>query len=206
MVVDDHEVVREGLAALFRRAPDLDLVGAFGSAEQALGEVRALSPDVVVLDQRLPGMSGAVACGEFLRLLPSVAVVILTSAPNRDVLLASLEAGARGFLLKGSSADELVQALRTVAAGGCVLAGGVAGSVAEWARMARAGTDGAQALATRELTVLSLVAEGFTNRDVARKLNLSETTIKRNLRHAIRKLDATDRAQAVAAGMERGLI
>lgn len=206
MVVDDHEVVRAGIAALLEREPDLEVVGTAGSGEEALELVDGLVPDVVVLDHRLPGMSGAAACREIVRRRPATSVVVLTTYLDDGVIHACLAAGAHAYLLKGASGSDLVHAVRAVARGEAVLAPQVVDRVLEWARRAKAIYQEGESLAPHELVVLSLAAQGMSNGEIATRLQMSERTIKAYLSSAMRKLGVTQRAQAVATGILRGLI
>lgn len=206
MVVDDHEVVRAGIAALLEREPGVEVVGTAGSGEELLAHLDGLVPDVVVLDHRLPGMSGAAACREIVRRRPATGVVVLTTFLDDGVIHACLAAGARAYLAKGASGSDLAHAVRAVARGEAVLAPQVVDRVLEWARRAKAIYQEGESLAPHEVVVLSLAAQGMSNPEIGRRLKLSEGTIKAYLRSAMRKLGVTERAQAVAAGIRRGVI
>lgn len=205
MVVEDHEVVRSGIESVLSKAKDLRVVGSFGSAEAALDQLAARSPDVVLLDHRLPGLSGAAAIQEFAGKDPSLGVIMLTTILDDGVLHACLVAGARGFLLKDVHGCDLVAAVRAVARGEVVLAPPVVQRVIQWARQSRIASD-AGTLSAKEVVALSLIANGMTTREIARKLKVSEGTAKMCVRTTLKKLQASDRAEAVAAGMRCGII
>lgn len=205
MVVDDHEVVRCGVSALVDREPDMEVVAVVSSGEEALAILDETRPDVVLMDHRLPGMHGIEACRRILRRRPSTSVVILTSFMTDDVIHQSLVAGARGFLTKDIDTADIPRATRVVANGDAVLSPSVTARVIDWARGAKALEQG-HSLSSRELELLSLVSEGFSNRALAEHLGIRETTVKSALRSAMRKLGVTRRWEAVAVAMERGAI
>lgn len=192
LIVDDHPVVRRGLRAVFDAEPDLEVVGEAGSGEAAL-ELAALA-DVVLLDLRLgPGLSGV----EVLERL-SPPVLVLTTYDTDGDILAAVEAGAAGYLLKDAPTDELLGAIRAVARGEIVLAPPVAARLVH--RMRSPG------LSAREVELVALVALGRSNRQIARELFISEATVKSHLVHIYAKLDVDNRTGAVSAARERGLL
>jgi DNA-binding NarL/FixJ family response regulator len=204
-VVDDHEVVRAGLKALLERSAEFIVCGMAPSAERAFAQIDVLNPDVVVLDHRLPEMSGVLACREIQRRWPEVRVMMLTSTDMDDVVFACLAAGATGYLLKQAATQSVIEAVRAVARGETVLAPEVVERIVDWVRRAQVpGGDGF--LNPQEVVALSLFAQGRTNREVARSLGVSEGTVKGYLRHLKQKLGAHDRSEAVAAGIRRGVI
>ena len=205
LIVDDHEVVRAGVRALLEREPDMEVVGEVGSGEEALSIVERGRPDVVLLDHRLPGMHGVDTCKAILRIRPSTAVIVLTTFLTDDVVHQSLVAGARGFLTKDIDTLDIPRAVRVVAGGDAVLSPSVTARVITWARDAKALYQG-KSLSSRELEILSLVAEGFSNKELAGRLGIRETTAKSALQNAMRKLGVTRRWEAVAVAMERGAI
>jgi DNA-binding NarL/FixJ family response regulator len=198
VIVDDHPVVRDGLRGMLA-APDFEVVGEAASGDEAVAVVTALSPDVVLMDLRMPGSDGLSAI-ERLRTHPCRVLVLTTYDTDRDVLPA-IKAGATGYLLKDTPRDELQRAIRAAHSGEAVLSPAVAtrllGQVREPAT---------EALSTRELDVLALVAKGSTNRAVAAALFISEATVKTHLLHVYAKLGVSDRAAAVAVAYERGLL
>jgi DNA-binding NarL/FixJ family response regulator len=198
VIVDDHPVVRDGLRGMLAAA-DFEVVGEAASGDEAVAVVAALSPDVVLMDLRMPGSDGLSAI-ERLRTHPCRVLVLTTYDTDRDVLPA-IKAGATGYLLKDTPRDELQRAVRAAHAGEAVLSPAVAtrllGQVREPAL---------EPLSARELDVLALVAKGSTNRAVAAALFISEATVKTHLLHVYAKLGVSDRAAAVAVAYERGLL
>ncbi|MGI5506536.1 response regulator [Lentzea sp. CA-135723] len=199
VIVDDHPVVRDGLRGMLAAAADFEVVGEAASGDEAVAVVTAVSPDVVLMDLRMPGSDGLSAI-ERLRGHSCRVLVLTTYDTDRDVLPA-IKAGATGYLLKDTPRDELQRAIRAAHAGEAVLSPAVAtrllGQVREPAL---------EPLSTRELDVLGLVAKGSTNRAVAAALFISEATVKTHLLHVYAKLGVSDRAAAVAVAYERGLL
>jgi DNA-binding NarL/FixJ family response regulator len=198
VIVDDHPVVRDGLRGMLA-ADGFEVVGEAASGDEAVAVVTAVSPDVVLMDLRMPGSDGLSAI-ERLRAHPCRVLVLTTYDTDRDVLPA-IKAGATGYLLKDTPRDELHRAIRAAHAGEAVLSPAVAtrllGQVREPAL---------EPLSARELDVLALVAKGSTNRAVAAALFISEATVKTHLLHVYAKLGVGDRAAAVAVAYERGLL
>ncbi|MCX2952676.1 response regulator [Lentzea sp. NEAU-D7] len=198
VIVDDHPVVRDGLRGMLATG-DFEVVGEAASGDEAVAVVTALSPDVVLMDLRMPGSDGVSAI-ERLRGHPCRVLVLTTYDTDRDVLPA-IKAGATGYLLKDTPRDDLHRAIRAAHAGEAVLSPAVAtrllGQVREPAL---------EPLSARELDVLALVAKGSTNRAVAAALFISEATVKTHLLHVYAKLGVSDRAAAVAVAYERGLL
>ena len=198
LVVDDHEVVRQGLVALLDRRTGFQVVAEAGTAAEAVEQARRFQPDLVVMDVRLPDGSGIEACREIRSELPNTRVVMLTSYPDEDAVLAAIVAGASGYLLKQVRARDLVAALETVAAGGSLLDPAVTGKVLE--RMRRIATDDDElaALTKQERKILALVAEGKTNKEIAAEVFLSDKTVKNYVSSILAKLNLERRAQAAA--------
>lgn len=202
LLVDDHPVVRDGLAAIAETQEDMEVVGEAGDGEQAVDLALKLGPDVVLMDLRLPKISGVEAIRRIRSQLPRTHVLILTTYDSDEAILEGLQAGAEGYLLKGSSRQELLSAIRAVARGESLLPASVAGRLLTRLHSSAAGMD----LSTRELEVLRLMAEGKRNREIAGDLFLSEKTIKSHVSSILRKLNAEDRTEAVTIGLRRGLI
>lgn len=198
LVVDDHEVVRQGLVALLDRRAGFRVVAEAGTAAEAVEQARRFQPDLVVMDVRLPDGSGIEACREIRSELPDTRVVMLTSYPDEEAVLAAIIAGASGYLLKQVRARDLVAALETVAGGGSLLDPAVTGKVLE--RMRRIATDDDElaALTKQERKILSLVAEGKTNKEIAAEVFLSDKTVKNYVSSILAKLNLERRAQAAA--------
>ena len=198
LVVDDHEVVRQGLVALLDRRAGFQVVAEAGTAAEAVEQARRFRPNLVVMDVRLPDGSGIEACRDIRSELPETRVVMLTSYPDEDAVLAAIVAGASGYLLKQVRARDLVAALETVAAGGSLLDPAVTGKVLD--RMRRIATDDDElaALTQQERKILALVAEGKTNKEIAADVFLSDKTVKNYVSSILAKLNLERRAQAAA--------
>ncbi|HEX4062528.1 MAG TPA: response regulator transcription factor [Streptosporangiaceae bacterium] len=203
LIVDDHPVVRDGLRGMFEGSAEFEVVGDAPDGVTAVTRAMALRPDVILMDLRMPGGDGARAISELAqRRLPARILVLTTYDTDSDVL-AAIEAGATGYLLKDAPPDELQRGVRAAARGDSVLSPSVASRLV--GRM-RAPAPAAEALSQRELDVLGLVARGVGNRDAARRLFISEATVKTHLTHIYAKLGVNDRAAAVAAAFDRGLL
>lgn len=204
LVVDDHPVVREGVAAVLSDDPEFTVVGQVGTAEQALEELDRAEPEVVVLDIRLPGMNGTEACELITQRHPRVRVVALTSFANESTMLAAFAAGAKGFAVKESEPNVLRQAVRTVTSGGIYIDPRIAGKLVTLATKGRR-AKGPHGLTLMEMRVADLLPKGLTNREIGRQLGISEQTVKTHLRNLMRKLGARDRTEAAALAQREGL-
>jgi two-component system, NarL family, response regulator DevR len=200
LVVDDHEVVREGLVASLDRRDSFQVIGQAGSVAEAIAAAARFVPDLVVMDVRLPDGSGIEACREIRSQHPETHVVMLTSYPDEEAVLSAIVAGASGYLLKETRMRDLVHALETVGAGGSLLDPAVTGKVLERVRrMAHDDQDDEIArLTVQERKILLLVAEGKTNRQIAAEVFLSDKTVKNYVSSILSKLDLQRRAQAAA--------
>ncbi len=192
LIVDDHPVFRDGLAGLMSTLDDVVVLGVVASAEEAIDQVAVDPPDVILMDLQLPGLSGIEATRRIVGATPSVAVLAVTMIDDDDTVVAALRAGARGYVLKGSTGAEIVAALRTVAGGGVILGRGVAATVLAMTT-GRVPRDG---LTDRERDVLSLIAEGAGNAAIARTLGLSLKTVQNYVSRILDKLQVADRTQA----------
>jgi DNA-binding NarL/FixJ family response regulator len=202
IVVDDHPIVRQGLASALEDEADFEVVGAVSSAEEALSLVARLTPEVVLLDLELPGIGGIEAIPGLIGASPATKVLVFTAYDNDERVLGALRAGARGYLLKGAAVADIARAIRDVASGGSALEPRVAAKLVATLRPSR--TIGH--LTDREREVLRLVAQGLPGKQIARALNISERTVKFHTSSILRKLGADNRAQAVALATQRGLI
>mgnify|MGYP001600823873 FL=1 len=200
VVVDDHEVVRQGLVALLGRREAFQVVGEAGTAAEALSVVRRFRPDLVVMDVRLPDGSGIEACREIRAEMPEVRVIILTSYPDEEAVLSAIIAGASGYLLKQIRGRDLVNALEAVGRGESLLDPAVTEKVLERVRRIATGTytDELAALTAQEQRILALVAEGKTNKEIASEVFLSDKTVKNYVSSILSKLNLERRAQAAA--------
>ena len=200
LLVDDHEVVRAGLRTLLSRKPGVEVVGEAGSVATAIEEAARLSPHVVIMDVRLPDGSGVEACREIRASDPQAKVIMLTSYADEEAVLASIVAGASGYLLKQVRGQALVEAIETVARGGSLLDASVMNKVLERVRkMEMGGADeGLATLSERERRILALIAEGKTNKEIAKEVFLSDKTVKNYVSSILTKLNLTRRSAAAA--------
>jgi len=199
-VVDDHEVVRQGLASLLDRRESFQVVAEAGTVAEALEMARKYEPDIVIMDVRLPDGSGIEACREIRAEQPGARVVILTSYPDEEAVLSAIIAGASGYLLKQVRARDLVAALEAVGRGESLLDPAVTEKVLERVRRIATGTftDELAALTQQEQKILLLVAEGKTNKEIAAEVFLSDKTVKNYVSSILSKLNLERRAQAAA--------
>lgn len=197
-IVEDDAEIRETLTRVVRRAPRLSFLRSFSRAEEALEELPALAPDVVVMDIQLPGMNGIQATARVKTLLPKTQILVLTVFGDSDQVFRALEAGANGYLLKRSSRQEIVEAIEQVRAGCAPMSGEIARKVVELLRKPtpRAG-DLDQRLTPREEEVLGLLAKGFVTKEIADHLQISGDTVRFHLKHIYSKLHVRSRTEAL---------
>jgi len=204
-LVDDHEIVRRGIAELLDRESDLEVVGEAGDVAHALARIEATRPDVAVLDVRLPDGDGVELCREIRSRHPEVRCLMLTAYDDDEATMSAVLAGASGYVLKNVSGSGLVADIRAVASGRSLLHPAAARHVAE---RAQADRDDPRfgSLQLRERQVLALIAEGLTNRQIGERLYISEKTASVHVSNVLAKLDASGRAEAVAVATRRGLL
>ncbi len=190
VVVDDHPLFRHGLVELLDTVPDVEVLDSCADGESAVRRTVELRPDVVLLDLNLPGMPGIEAARRIVAAAPEVAVLVLTMVDDDDSVLAALHVGARGYVLKGADQEEVLAAIRTVAAGGVVLGRGIAEQLLDGGR--GRGRD----LTAREAEVLSGIARGLTNNEIARELGVSLKTVQNHVSHVLTKMQVSNRTQA----------
>lgn len=200
LIVDDHPVVRAGLAGLLSSQPDFEVVGEAGDGQEALNMLERLEPDVVLMDLRMPGMDGVSAIRR-IRAQRKSQVLVLTTFDTDAEIVQAVEAGATGYLLKDVAREELFRAVRLTAKGEAVLSPPIAARL-----LGRMRSASEEHLSNRELEVLGLVAKGFSNKEIARRLHISEATVKTHLLHTFGKLGVDDRTAAVTAALERGIL
>jgi DNA-binding NarL/FixJ family response regulator len=206
LVVDDQELVRDGLAVLLERVPGVTVVGRAGDGHEALAYARSCSPDVVLIDLRMPRMDGIEATRRLVAAHSHIAVLALTTYPDDKSLYGALRAGARGYLTKDATVDQIVEALHTVLRGGTALAATAqARLVAAALGDAEQATPAPDQLTTREIQVLRLMADGLRNEQIAARLAISTATVKSHVNHIFAKIGVVDRAQAVAYAFRTGL-
>ncbi len=198
MVVEDHHIVRHGLVALLGMVPDLSVVAEASDGAQAVELFREHRPDITLMDLRLPVMSGVEAVERIRREFPTARIVVLTTYDGDEDIYRALQAGARGYLLKGMYKDELLDAIYAVHAGKSRIPAVIAERLAE--RM------GGPDLTTRELEVLRLIVSGCANKEIGNKLFISEATVKTHINSILSKLGVTDRTQATTAAIQRGIV
>ncbi|MEV4172781.1 response regulator transcription factor [Nonomuraea sp. NPDC049709] len=204
IIVDDHPVVRDGLRGIFAADDAFEVVGEAADGPEALVVALRTGPDVVLLDLRMPKMSGAEVIRRLRAQTPGIHVLVLTTFGDDADVLPAIEQGATGYLLKDTPGADLRRAVQAAARGETVLSPAVAGVLRQGARAPEAGP--ALTLSPRELEVLRLIARGATNREVAGKLFITEATVKTHLLHVFAKLEVNDRAAAVSAAYEAGLL
>jgi len=202
-VVDDHPIVRQGLVTVLEDEPDFAVVGAAGSAEEAVAQVERLRPDVALLDLELAGEDGVAVIPRIAAASPKTRVLIFTAYDTDERVFGALEAGAKGYLRKGAPREEIARAIRVVDAGGSHLAPRVAARLVAAVRTTRRG-DGS--LSAREDEVLRLIAVGLANKEIGRALSISERTVRFHVTSIFAKLGATSRTQAVALAIQRHLL
>ena len=201
IIADDHPVVRTGLQGMLAGQPDLEVAGEATTGIEAVDLVEKLRPDVVLMDLRMPEMDGVTAISEIKALQPEVHVLVLTTYDTDADILPAIEAGAAGYLLKDAPREDLFRAIRAAARGEAVLAPGVAARL-----MDRMRAPAEEALTAREIEVLSLVAQGGSNKGIAHRLHISEATVKTHLVHIYDKLGVADRTAAVTTAVQRGIL
>ncbi|MBV8550219.1 MAG: response regulator transcription factor [Acidobacteriaceae bacterium] len=198
LVVEDHNVVRQGLVALLKTVPDMQVVGEAGDGEQAVELFRKYLPDVTIMDLRLPKKTGVEATIEIRREYPSARIIVLTTFDGDEDIYRALQSGARGYLLKDMFGDELMEAVRAVHSGKTRIPPAVALRLAE--RM------GGPNLTARESEVLELIVAGKSNKEIGSDLSISEATVKSHINSILSKLGVTDRTQAATTALQRGIV
>lgn len=204
-LADDHTLVRQGIAALVSKNPDVKVVGQCGDGLKVVEQVLAARPNVVVLDLQMPGLNGLDICRQLSRKAKGAGILVLTMHADEEFIIQALENGASGYLLKEAAADQLNEALLAVAAGQLYLGPGVPSSVLN--RLAQGkGSDPYNTLTARERQVLQLIAEGKTDREIAPILGLSVKTVDTHRAHAMRKLGLHDQTALVKFALRRGIV
>ena len=208
LIADDHPVVREGLAQMIALYDDLTIVGQAGDGAEAVEQARALSPDVVLMDVRMSGMDGVEATQRIRTRQSGTEVIVLSNYDDDRYIFDALHAGARGYLLKDVSADQLAEAIRAVMRGESMLDRSVMDRVVgEFQQMGRQGQNPPpERLTARELEVLQRLAEGRSNQEIAELLVVSEKTVKSHLTSIYRKLNVRDRSQAIVTALQENLV
>ena len=209
IVVDDHPLYREGLVTVISAMPDVEVVGQAGDGEQAVALAADLEPDVVVMDLHMPGLNGIDATRRITAGQPSVAVLVLTMLEGDESVFAAVRAGARGYLLKGADRAQIGRALQAVGQGEVVFSSGIASRVLAFFATGSGPSTAALApfpgLTEREREILDLVARGLTNAEIARRLVVSDKTVRNHVSNIFAKLQVAGRAEAVARARDAGL-
>ena len=198
VIVDDHAILREGLAAVLGRAPDLHVVGQAGDGPAAIDAFRRLRPDVMLVDVGLPGLNGIDVTRAVCREFPDARIIILTVHDGDEYVYRALRAGARAYLLKDAAGEELIEAVRQVGGGKRLLAPAAAARLAERV----AGSE----LTQREQSVLTILVEGRSNAAIGRELGITESTVKAHVNNILGKLGVRQRTEAAAVAVRRGLV
>ncbi|MFV9506746.1 MAG: response regulator [Oscillochloridaceae bacterium umkhey_bin13] len=214
VLVDDQTLVRQGIQTLLELEADLVVVGTAANGREAITVVQRERPDVVLMDVRMPELDGVAATTELMRLMPDLGVIILTTFDDDEYVFEGLKAGARGYLLKDTSADEIVAAVRAVAGGAALIQPSIARKVvAEFSRLAAGGRPAPsppptldEPLTEREFEVLRAMAAGHSNREIAAQLVITEGTVKNHVSSLLAKLGVRDRTQAVLKAQELRLL
>ena len=206
VIADDHPVFREGLQTVLADTADVEVVAAVPDGAAAIEAAESLRPDVVLMDLQMPGVGGLEATARIATGVPGVAVVVLTMNEDADTVFAALRAGARGYLIKESDAGEIARAVRAVAEGEAVFGAGIADKVLRFfASAGSAAVTPFPQLTSREREVLALVAQGRDNASIARRLFLSDKTVRNHVSACLSKLQVASRAEAVALARDAGL-
>ena len=209
LIVDDHTVVRDGLSVMLGRQPDFTVVGEAGNGLIAVERARELHPDVILMDLRMPELDGVEAMRRIREEDAEARFIALTTFDSDEYIFDAIDAGAKGYLLKDASRDELFRAVRTVHRGESLIEPGVAAKVLNrLAQLSRRGSrpDPAQILSEREVQVLQQMASGAANKDIADSLSISESTVKTHVTNIFQKLDVNHRTEAVTQALQRGII
>jgi DNA-binding NarL/FixJ family response regulator len=208
VIVDDHPLMREGLRALVASLPDIEVVGEAGDGEAARREAQLTHPDVVVMDLHMPGTNGVEATRAILRTTPTSRVLVLTMFEDDESVFAAMRAGASGYLVKGAQQDEIIRAVRSVAAGQAIFGPSVARRIIDYFAVGTRTAPSAEPfpeLTAREREVLDLIAAGRTNSAIARHLVISSKTVSNHISAIFAKLRVADRTEAIARARQAGL-
>lgn len=207
LIVEDHPMFRDGLAAILARAADVELVGMAADGREGIQLASELQPDIVLMDLNLPEVNGIDATREILRTSPHIGVVIVTMLGDNDSLFDAVRAGARGYLLKGATGEEILRSVRTAARGEAIFGAAVATRIIRYFGSGAPAATASQFadLTVREREVLDLIAAGRTNPEITRQLFLSPKTVRNHISNIFAKLQVADRAQAIVRARQAGL-
>ena len=205
-IADDHSLVRQGLRRYLETAEGIEIVGEAATGQEAVALAQRTKPDVALIDIRMPDVDGIQATKAIREAVPETRVVILTAYDDRHFVIEAVRAGARGYVLKSREAEQLIQAIRLVADGNMVIDPEVVVAVADELSDEKRRDRATDRLSARELEILQLLAFGYTNRDIGKKLFISPDTVKTHLEHIFQKLGKNDRTAAVAEALRRRII
>jgi DNA-binding NarL/FixJ family response regulator len=205
VIADDHPVVRDGLSALLASVPSVTVAGLAANGREAVQAAVTLRPDVLVMDVQMPELTGVEAAAEISRAAPAVAVLMLTMFDDDYSVLAAMRAGARGYVLKGAQQDEIVRAIRAVAAGEAIFGPGIARMVLGLVTSPPATAEPFGELTAREREVLDLIAAGARNAEIARRMSIAPKTVANHISAIFAKLQVADRGEAIILGRDAGL-
>jgi DNA-binding NarL/FixJ family response regulator len=207
LIADDHPHFRDGLRALLLSASDLEVVGEAGDGEETISLAAELQPDVILMDLNMPGVGGIEATRRILRTSPHIAILVISMFEDDDSIFAALQAGARGYLLKGALKAEILRSIRAVSSGEAIFGPGIAKRLMQYFASSRptAPKDAFPELTEREREILTLIAQHETNPEIAKRLHLSPKTIRNHVSNIFTKLQVADRAQAIIRAREAGL-
>lgn len=206
MIVDDHTVVRDGVATMLGRQPDISVVGEAANGREAVEITKTLRPDVILMDLRMPEMDGVEAMRQIREDNQEVKFIVLTTFDTDEYIFHAIEAGAKGFLLKDASREDLFKAVRAVNRGESLVQPGVAARLLDrFAELSRP-TPAEPLLSARELEVVQLMSTGAANKEIAASLSISESTVKTHVANIFQKLDVNDRTGAVTTAIQKGII
>jgi NarL family two-component system response regulator LiaR len=205
LTADDHPLIRQGLRVIIEAQPDLELVGEASNGEQAVQQALTLHPDIVIMDLQMPVMDGLSATREIAQADPQAQVLVLTSFPDDDNVYTAIKAGAMGFLLKDSSADYLLDAIRTVSRGESVLHPTIARKLMQEIKQPPKLPPTTEPLTPREVQVLGCLAQGMANSQIANELSVSVRTVSAHIRNILDKLHLANRTQAALYALEQGI-
>lgn len=206
LVADDHPVVRDGLTAILSTQPDFQVVGEAGTGAEVVRHATTLKPDVILLDLEMPDLDGVEALTQLRQVYPEARAIVFTAFDTDERILGAVQAGAQGYLLKGVPRDELFKAVRIVHSGGSLLQPVVASKLLRQVSHQNQVEAGAEALTPREREVLTLLAQGLPNKEIAAHLVISQRTVKFHVSSIMGKLGATNRTEAVALAAQQGLV
>ncbi len=206
LIIDDHEMVREGLKAMLAKEHDFEIVGDAANAEQAYELIARLHPDVILLDIRLPGVSGIEVCRTVTERYPETAVIILTTFTDETLVAQCIQAGARGFIIKDIERFDLKRSIRAVARGEAAIDPKAAVAVLAQLRRApqKSNEPAPELLSPQQLVILRLIAQGFSSREIATQLYLSENTVKGYVQEMLHRFGVNNRTEAVMAAVKQG--